>query len=459
MAGIGFDLRSVLGENAGLLTRLRAWASAGLIAAGPWTVTVLSLWLVGLSRGAATAGVDDAPFLALVTYAFAFSLVTVGVVQNAFTRRLADMLYDRSYGGLVPAFAAALRGVAVVQCATAALFCFCAGFDARLAVVWTCLYVVVSLTWIALVWLTVTRDYDRILVAFLAGMTVSWLTMSAIGDRLGTAGAIGAFTAGQILTLSLLIGLIVRGTEPTTTVDRGIFRSLRDYPQLVGFGLLYGLGVWIDKFVFWSMTGLGDGPLIRYHPIYDSCCFLAYLTVVPGLAINLIHLETAFYERYRGYYAAILAGRPLRVVVDRRRAINAVLRYGAMRLLRVQGAVSLACVVFAPALVALVQLPDFAIRVFRLTCFGALFHVLFLITTLIQLYFNLQREALVSAAVFCVANGALAVWSVQQGRETYGAGYALAALLSLLVALVLLERAMRVLEFRTFAAQVRGHRR
>lgn len=457
MAGIGFDLRRVLGEDAGVFGRLRAWASAGLIASGPWLVTMLSLWLVSRGRGAASAGADHAQFLALVTYAFAFSLVTVGAVQNAFTRRLADMLYDRSYGGLIPAFAAAVRGVGAVQCVTGALFCVVAGFDARLAVVWTCLYVVISLTWIALIWLTVIRNYDRILIAFLAGMAVSWLMMTAVGDRLGTAGAIGAFTAGQILTLALLIGLIVRGTEPTTTADRGIFRSLRDYPQLVGAGLLYGLGVWIDKFVFWSMAGLGEGPIIRYHPIYDSCCFLAYLTVVPALAINLIDLETAFYERYRAYYASILAGRPLRVIVEQRRAMGVTLRQGAARLLRLQGAVSLACIVFAPTLIGLVQLPDFAIRVFRLTCFAALFHVLFLIATLIQLYFDLRREALISAAVFCVTNGVLAVWSVQQDRETYGVGYVLAALVSLLVALVLLDRAMRTLEFRTFVTQVRGH--
>ena len=51
MAGIGFDLRRLVEQESGLFSRLRAYAAAGLIAAGPWIVTMASLWLV---RAAAT---------------------------------------------------------------------------------------------------------------------------------------------------------------------------------------------------------------------------------------------------------------------------------------------------------------------------------------------------------------------------------------------------------------------
>jgi uncharacterized membrane protein len=457
MAGIGFDLRRVLRADAGFLTKVRIWASAGLIASGPWIVTMLSLWLVTLGAGTLLVGGETARFLALVTYAFAFSLIVVGAAQMAFTRRLADLLYGSTYGDVLPAFATAMAATGAVQVALGAGFCALAGLEARLAVVWTILYVVVSMTWTAMIWLTLVRNHERVLGAFLLGMAVSWLTMPAVGERLGVAGRIGAFTAGQTLTLTLLIGLILRGTEAAGARSASILRAQREQRALVAAGLLYALGIWVDKLVFWAQAGVSAGPWLRYHPIYDSCCFLAYLTIVPALALNLVHLETAFYERYRAYFGAILAGHPLRVIVERRREMAAELRSGGIALLRVQGLLSILCIVFAPALIELVELPEFAIRVFRLTCLGALFQVLLLIVVLIQLYFDLRREAVISTAAFCALNGIGAAWSVALGRETYGAGYALAALAALLIAFVLLVRALETLEMRTFVKQVRAH--
>ena len=42
-----------------------------------------------------------------------------------------------------------------------------------------------------------------------------------------------------------------------------------------------------------------------------------------------------------------------------------------------------------PAIIDTLEMPTVAIRVFRLACLGAMFHVLFLITTLVLLYFEL----------------------------------------------------------------------
>ena len=95
-------------------------------------------------------------------------------------------------------------------------------------------------------------------------------------------------------------------------------------------------------------------------------------------------------------------------------------------------------------------------RLFRLTCLGAFFHVLLLITVLMQMYFDLRNEAMATCVVFFVANGGLAWWSVSRGIETYGIGYAMASFLSLMLGYLLLYRALDRLDYMTFTNQPIG---
>jgi hypothetical protein len=120
MAGIGFELRRLVGSKAGILGTLRAYSSAGSIAAGPWVLTVTTLALVSIGGRCFGNSTDFDQFRALVTYAFAFSLLTVGTVQMALTRRVADLLYLNQHDKLFPALVASIVLVAVVQSLSAA---------------------------------------------------------------------------------------------------------------------------------------------------------------------------------------------------------------------------------------------------------------------------------------------------------------------------------------------------
>jgi hypothetical protein len=208
--------------------------------------------------------------------------------------------------------------------------------------------------------------------------------------------------------------------------------------------------------VFWFRDGIAPHPIVRYHPLYDTCSFLAYMTVVPALAVNLVRLETSFYEHYRAYYGAILGGTPLEVIEDKRKRMLRNLEEGVIRLLRVQGAISILVILFAPFIIDFLKLPPVGVRLFRLTCLGAFFHVLLLITILMQMYFDLRAQAMATSVVFFVLNGGLAWWSVSRGIETYGIGYALASFLSLLLGYTMLYRALERLDYMTFTNQPIG---
>ncbi|MHC4134820.1 MAG: exopolysaccharide Pel transporter PelG, partial [Planctomycetota bacterium] len=456
MAGVGFELRRMIEERRGVMAKVRAYSCAGLISSGPWLMTILTLTLLNLA-GPYLGGTEGySLFRALVTYAFAFSLILQGIAQMAVTRRVADLLYTKRYDAVLPAFAATTVGVGAVHALIGTAFCLWAGFSAVLSFLAVTLFAIIGMTWIALIWLTVVRQYDEVLRAYVYGTLVAMVGVVLLFLSRGTVGILAAYTAGQAFTLALLIRTIVRGMNASGGRDLSVFRSLVSFPLLVGVGLFYNAAIWVDKMIFWWQDGIGPHSLVRYHPLYDTCSFLAYLTVVPALAVNLVRLETAFYERYRGYYGAILGGTPLGVIEDKRRRMLRNLEESLVRLLKTQGAITALVILFAPVICDTLKLPPIAVRLFRLTCLGAFFHVLLLINILMQMYFDLRKQALATSLAFLALNGILAWWSVNRGVETYGIGYALASFMSLLLGYLLLYRSLDQLDYMTFTSQPIG---
>ena len=172
MAGIGFELRRMIDQRKGFVAKVRAYACAGLISSGPWLMTILTLTLLSLAGPAFQGEGDIRMFRALVTYAFAFSLVIVGAGQMSITRRIADLLYSKKYDRVLPAFAASLLVVAVLHVVIGAVFCIAAGFPPTLTFIAVSLFAIIGTTWVSLIWLSVARQYDQVLRAYIYGTVV-----------------------------------------------------------------------------------------------------------------------------------------------------------------------------------------------------------------------------------------------------------------------------------------------
>jgi polysaccharide biosynthesis protein PelG len=449
MAGIGFDLRRLCLEEQTFFGKVRAYATAGVVAAGPWLITMASLWLVRLlSRQLPTAEVEQ--FLSIASTVFAASLITMGGLQMAATRWLADTLFGSRFGALVPAFARLFTIVAAIQATAAVATCFVFGVDLALITPVTLLYTSVSLSWLAFVWLSLVRQHDRILVTFGAGGVVFAAALLLLGDRLDLRTLLWLYALTNCLVVAVMAVLVLRGTEAADESGDVRLRGLFQHRTLWWVGTIYALSLWADKLVFWWCDGIRGDGLVPHHPLYDSCFYLAYMTVVPALTVNLVHLETEFYEHYRAYYGAVEGHGTLGYLRDRGADLRHSLEQAAGKLLRIQGAVTFAACWFAPELAALAGLPPFAGHTLRLACVGAFCHVLLLLTILVLLYFDRTRAALRASLLFLVANALLAGWSISAGPVTYGLGYAVAGLLALVWALAELRHTLANLEYLTF---------
>ena len=92
MAGIGFRLQKLLsGED--YTSTVKAYAFSTLITAGPFLITVVLVVFIQFISHDNLTDRGMAYLQSLITYDYAFSLVTVGVSYLVITRYVADEYY------------------------------------------------------------------------------------------------------------------------------------------------------------------------------------------------------------------------------------------------------------------------------------------------------------------------------------------------------------------------------
>src|SRR5258708_38388290 len=89
------------------------------------------------------------------------------------------------------------------------------GLDPALRVFGVMLLVVVSCTWMVMIYLGAAQDYASVVTAFFAGNVVSLLAALALGRWLGTSGHLGGFLLGQA---GILFVLCARGERELAAV-------------------------------------------------------------------------------------------------------------------------------------------------------------------------------------------------------------------------------------------------
>ena len=454
MAGIGFRLKRLIVEDTGS-GWLRAHLYGAVLSAGPWLLSICTLGTLALFSRDLIGEAAHARFQAIVVYTYTFSLITTGAAHMVVTRQLADELYVGRIGTLVVSYRLTLGATALVHVVLgAAFYALAPGLEPSLRVFGVMLLVVVSCTWMVMIYLGAAQDYASVVAAFFAGNVVSLLAALALGHWLGTSGHLGGFLLGQAGILFVLCARVERelaAVHVPETVD--LISAFVRYPDLIAAGVFYNAAIAVDRIAFW-VAPTGRSIAGWFHAsVYDTPIFLCYLSVVPSLAIFLVSVETDFYDRYREYYGVATKHGTLRQVLEAKEAMTSCLRDGVRRLLVVQGPLTLLLMVLAPWITAGLGLDGLQLGIMRCGLVGALLHVLCLFGGIVLLYFDRRRAAAEVAGVFLVANLVFTVITLLVGPRSYGLGYPLAALLGSAWAYHRLEQTLDDLEYLTFATQ------
>ncbi len=454
MAGIGFALRRHLRKETyvGFLT---AYVLAGIIGSGPWVVSICSMLLIGtLSPAFGARGEGMAHFLATITQLMAGSLILSGFLQLMFTRFVADRAFEHDDEAIVPNVLGALlvtTALAAALATPAALFGFPGGGHHAYRVLLVCAFVTLCDLWILTVILSGMKGYWSILLVFVFGYGLTLVAALALAPY-GAPGYLGGFCLGHGAMLFAMLVVVTRAYPTSRLLAFEFLDRKRVFPELALAGFAFNLGIWADKLVFWLNPQTSEsviGP-IRYSVIYDVPIFVAYLTVIPGMAAFLVRIETDFAEKFSEFFDAVRKGTSYqRLTVMRADLVDAA-REGIYDVFRIQGLAIAALLVLTPRVLRFFHIPPFYSHLFRIDVVAAGFQVVLLSIFTILFYLDYRKLVLYLCTLFLLANTSLSILSIVLGPRFYGLGFVVAGALTSLVAMAALSRKLERLEYETF---------
>jgi polysaccharide biosynthesis protein PelG len=453
MAGIAFQLRR-LSQSTSYSGKLGAYASAAIISAGPWMISIISLMVLTYLLHQTMDGDTIRLFNSCVTHAYAIALIITGPLQLLLTRYVADQISMKDQGKVFPSFCGGLILTTLISAVIGSIFFlyFVKGPSWELRAAAATLLVYVSCIFVASVYLSVLRQYSKIVLAFFLGYGLGVAAAWHLAIRYGVTGAMLGLLLGHLLLFLILAVHVRRELGKGSGSPFRFLRAAIKMPDLLLIGLFYNLGIWIDKFLFWwfSQSYIEVASVLHAAPDYDLAIYLSLLSIVPGMTVFILEVETSFAEKFQEYHDAVNHGRPLRAIRQAKKDVILSLRTGFLRLLKVQGVATLILVASAGELSRWFHVSLIQLGIFRITLFGAFMLMAFLAMLTVLFYFNDRRGALICTSVFLLANGILSALTIMENEAWYGFGFVVASSVALLIAAVRVNARLDDLEYHTF---------
>jgi polysaccharide biosynthesis protein PelG len=457
MAGIGFALRKLLKRRsyAGLL---QAYTYAGLIGSGPWVLSIVGIMLIGvfsLWMDKSSSMVTE--FQITVTYLFLTSLVITGPVQLSFTRFVADRLFAKDDNAVLPNFNGLLLvviGVSLLIALPVGAFAF--PYQSVLYRLLAALgLATMSAIWIATVFLTGMKHYNAILLIFAGGYGATIALALLFRPMLGLEGLLLGFVIGHFLLLAGMIWLIYRNYQSNHFVAFDIWKRGAMYTSLMLTGLFFNLGVWVDKIMFWYNADTGSAVIGPLHAsvIYDFPIFLSYLSVIPGMAVFLVRIETDFVDYYSRFYDAVREGATLEYIERMRNHMVYYVQRGLFDIAKIQAIAVLITFSLGERLLSWLGISTLYLPLLYVVVVAAALQVVMLGILNVMFYLDQRRYVVILTGTLLFCNVLFTWVSLRLGAVWFGYGFALAMLVTVLAGIWMLNRKLEALEYETFMLQ------
>lgn len=456
MAGIGFELRKLLAKE-NYTGIFQAYAYAGIISAGPWVLSIQAILVIGiLSYTVVEPYFLVNQFQVSVTYLMVASLVFTGLIQLAFTRFVADRLFERKFDWVMPNFMGCLLVVTVASgvLGLALILAFFPEQSDLYRVLMLAGFVIMCCIWTATIFLSGLKRYLEIFGIYLIGYSIV-VAAALVLRPLGLEGLLFGFVIGHFVLLTGMVSLTLREYPSDRFVSFEFLRHGAMYVALVGCGVTYHAAVWVDKVMFWYYPETSTqviGPL-RASIIYDLPIFLAYLAIIPGMAVFLVEIETSFSEAFKRFYDAVRDGATLGRIENLRDTMVHTIRGGLFEIVKIQSIAVLVMFTIGPWMLERLGISDLYLPLLYVDVIAASLQVLLLGILTILYYLDKRAVVLGLVSLLFVLNVSLTAVSLWLGAPFYGYGFAVALLLTIVIAMIFTERKLALLEYETFMLQ------
>jgi len=457
MAGIGFELRKILREDR-LLSLAKVYGYSAILSSGPWAVSIVAIVLLGFLNLISfdpyyenfKSQVVSAYVLILAT-----SLIAIGIIQLPLTRYIADLIYAKKENEVLPTFFGSIVFVWVVSLPFIVPF-FNWVFPEQttmfvLGVIST--FLVLCAVWIASMLAASLKYYTEVVWSYFGAYSSIVALSYFFANSLET--LIFIFFLGNSFLFIILLSFIVKSYHTSIFLKIEFALAPNFHFPLVVAGFTYNLGAWIDKFIFWYHPLTGYPVIGKLHAsmFYDMPIFLAYLSILPGMAIFFYRLEADFAEKYDLYYDAVRSGGTLGQIQGYRKEMINVIRHAVHEVLMVQGIVDTILFLSAPSAFDFLNIPRLYLGLLLILTIGALLQVAFMSVLAILYYLDRKVVAMWLSVAFFVTNTIFTLISINLGSSFFGYGYTVSLLVVFIASLYTLRNEMKRLDYETFMLQ------
>ena len=312
-------------------------------------------------------------------------------------------------------------------------------------------FVTLNNVWIVVIFVAGLKKFKLILCAFLVGYGTT-VCLSILLIPYGINGLLSGLLTGHAVLLFTMLAVVLPDSPVTDTVRIDFVRRKQIFPVLIFVGLFYNLGIWIDKFLFWFHPSTSEaiiGPL-RASLIYDLPIFLAYLSIIPGMAVFLLRIEADFAQAYEGFFNAVRGNASLQEVETLGNEMILAVREGIFQIIKVQGITVLILYMMGPKIVAWLGISDKFIHLYYIDLVGVAAQVLMLAVLNVLFYLDRLNDAFWLTLTLLVTNSVFSWMTLQMGPQFYGYGFGLSMTFTAFVGIFLLSSELENIEFRTF---------
>lgn len=467
MAGIGIKLNKIFSKNT-IITNLAGFGYSTAITIAPMFLVIAAVLLMQLLLGISKLGYASRElYSCTVLYIFIFSLLTAAPFNAVLSKYLSDVIYNETYDDILPCYYVGLIMNLSLSCLLGIPFCIWEYIVGKVDILFVfagyCGYVGLVMVFYSMMYLSICKDYNKISLYFLIGMTVTVFSSLLLVYLFGVEPIFAmllSLDAGFLVIGSLELALVTSYFRVNSGKYREVLIYFKKNWQLVVTNFFYTAGLFVHNFVFWTT----DMRMVVVNSFvcmttYDMASCLAMFTNITASVIFISRVEMRFHERYKAYSEAVIGGRGNDIENAKRRMFSQ-LSEELMNLVRIQFIVSV--VLFFLFVIILPQFGFGGMVMQIYPCLTAGYFILFTMygAMIFQYYYTDMAGAVMTALTFFAGTLVGSIFATHLTPIWYGIGLVIGAMIGWTVAYHRLRVMEKTLDIHIFCKgniMKRGH--
>lgn len=458
VAGIGFELKKLF-KDKGLLSTIRAYLYSTFVTVGPIIISVLVITTLQFLLKYAGIKTNRRELLQVtIMYAFIFSVIISSGYCMMLSRYLSDRLYEEKEEDILPALYGSLATIIVICGIIGIIFYYRSPIDHVYNVFSYMLFVGLTVEMVLGVYVTAIKEFKKVAFGFLYGTILGLITGYTLAKYKGVDELLSVVIGFDLCILVVIIILaneIQKYFRGKSSLYFNFIKYFEKFHLIFFTNLFFTMGLYVHNFAFWMMPEINriiEGTYV-YAPLYDIPGAYAFLSCIPTMIMFVVKVETGFYEKYKNYFALINSGGAYEdIEVAKKQMIRAVYKE-VLYIMKIQLIFSIGFLILGIRLLPLIGFTSNMINIYSLLVLGYYCVIIMFVIMTILLYYDHKKAACLVTLSFVITSFVFTLITAYIGTNSYGLGFFLSGMLSLIYGIRELEIYFNDIEYHVFCIQ------